>query len=118
MTKSLKAVLLSAFVYPGAGQIFLKRYPIGIAFISIVTVGLYFVVSNILTRVSQVLEQIQSGQVPPDIASILVLVTQQSNTDSSQIVNTASTAIVATWFVSIIHAYLNGKLQENDIEKN
>lgn len=109
MTKSLKAVLLSTFVFPGAGQIFLKRYPIGIAFISIATIGLYFVVSNMLNSISQILEQIQSGQIAPDIASILVVITQQSNANS----NTASTAIVATWFISIIHAYVIGQQQTN-----
>jgi hypothetical protein len=108
MTKSTKAILLSAFVYPGAGQVFLKRYISGIIFIGISTIGLYFIVANAVKIALQIVDQIRSGNAPPDFITLLNLVSQHD----TQLLNNAFILIMVTWLISIIHAYLLGKHQQ------
>ena len=105
MTKLTKALLLSAFVYPGAGQIFLKRSTSGIIFIIISTIGLYFILSNIFKITFQVIEDIKNGGVQPDFTTLLSLVSQHD----TQLLNNAMTVIIITWLVSVIHVYFVGK---------
>ncbi len=111
MTKSLKAALLSTFIYPGSGQLYLKRYPMAIVFMSIATIAGYFIISSITKQAFQIVERIQSGEISPDITTIMSLVTEQANTGDSQLSN-ATIIIVLVWVVSIVHAYLIGRVQE------
>ena len=101
MTKSTKAILLSAFGYPGAGQIFLKCYTSGIIFIITSTVGLYFILSNTFKITFQIIEDIKNGGAPPDFTTLLNLVSQHD----TQLLSNAVTIIITSWLLSIIHAY-------------
>ncbi len=105
MMKSTKAILLSAFVYPGAGQLFLKRSTSGIIFITISTIGLYFILSNIFKITFQVIDDIKNGGAQPDFTTLLSLISQHD----TQLLNTAMTVMIITWLASIIHLYLMGK---------
>ncbi len=104
MTKTTKAILLSAVAYPGAGQIFLKRYPIGIVFIVISTIGLYFILQNIFKITFQIIDRIKSGETPPDFSSLLSLLSQHD----TQLLNSAFIIMIITWVASIIHVYFIG----------
>lgn len=108
MTKSTKAILLSAFIYPGAGQIFLRHYISGIIYIGISTIGLYFIIENALGIASKIVDQIQSGTAPPDFMILLSLVSQHD----TQLLNNAFIVIIVTWLISIIHVYFLRKTPE------
>ncbi len=105
MTKSTKALLLSALVYPGAGQVFLKRYTIGIIMIGITSVGLYLVLENTFKITFQIIEKIQNGEAQPNFSTLLGLVSQHD----TQLLNNAVTIMVITWLVSIVHLYIISK---------
>lgn len=109
MTKSTKALLLSAFVYPGAGQLLLKRYYLGAGFIIVTTIGLYFILANIFRIANQIIERVQSGGQTPDFSVLLSLVSQHD----TALLNNAFTVMVITWFLSILHIYLINKPQKN-----
>ncbi|MBL1321871.1 MAG: hypothetical protein COA63_012540 [Methylophaga sp.] len=108
MTKLTKALLLSAFVYPGAGQIFLKRSTSGIIFIIISTMGLYFILSNIFKITFQIIEDIKSGGVQPDFTTLLSLISQHD----TQLLNNAFTVMIVTWLISIIHIFIVSKTSQ------
>jgi hypothetical protein len=105
MTKLTKAILLSALIYPGAGQIFLKRYHTGVVFITISTIGLFFVLKNTFKIAFDIIEKVQNGGEKPDLSSLLSLVSQHD----TQLLNNVITIMIVTWLVSIIHAYFIGK---------
>ena len=105
MRKSTKALLLSAFVYPGAGQLLLKRYYLGAGFIVVTTIGLYFIVANTFRIANQIIERVQSGGQAPEFSALLSLVSQH---DTNQL-NNAFTVMVIAWLASLIHIYLIGK---------
>lgn len=102
MTKSTKAILLSTFIYPGAGQIFLKRYISGIIFIAIFTIGLYFIVANAFKIALQIVDQIQSGAAQPDFMTLLSLVSQHD----TQLLNNAFIVMMVAWLLSMVHIYV------------
>ncbi len=105
MTKSTKALLLSALVYPGTGQLLLKRYHAGIAFIIISSFSLYFILNNTYKIASKIIENITIGGNTVDFTNLLSMVSQS---ETSQL-NNAVTILSITWFVSLIHTYFIGR---------
>lgn len=114
MNKPLKAVLFSAFIFPGSGQLLLKKYFSAFLFASFACVGVYFLFSDLISRAQEILDKIQAGEVAADLASITELVHQQTATATSSL-SPALTILLITWLVSVIEAYRVGrKLVQND----
>ncbi len=114
MKKSLKAALFSAFIFPGAGQLLLKKYPSAVFFALFACAGLYLLFSDLLSRAQEILEKIQSGEVAADLATIAELVHQQS-AKIMESLSPALTILLITWLVSIVEAYRIGRKLELDI---
>ena len=108
MKKSTKAALLSALVIPGAGHIYLKKYFPGAALIGVTCAGLYYLISGAVAQASQILAQIQSSAIPPDIATITDLVTKSSSNSQGQLMSNITVIITLCWIGGIIDAYRLG----------
>ena len=113
MKKSLKAVLFSAIVFPGSGQLLLKKYPSAAFFAFFASVGVYLLFSDLLTRAQSILEKVQSGEVSGDLATIIELVQHQSTT-AIESLSPALTILLITWLVSVVEAYRVGRKLELD----
>jgi hypothetical protein len=108
MNKLIKAALFSALIFPGAGQLLLKKYVSATYFAVFASVGLYFLFSNLMSKAQDIIDKIQLGEVSADLATILELVNQQSATS----LNSLSPALIilsVTWLVSVVDAYRVGK---------
>lgn len=115
MKNSTKAILLSTFLFPGLGHIYLKRYIPGAILMTGSTFTLYFIVSSIVNTAMQIAEKIESGAVPLDPASISCLVSQQSP-GMEQSVNIATIVLAALWLVGILDSYRLGKAEDKTNE--
>ena len=113
MKKSLKAALFSAFLFPGSGQLLLKKYPSAIFFALFACAGLYLLFSDLLSRTQEIVEKVQSGEVAADLATITELVHQQSQIIIESL-SPALTILLITWLVSIVEAYRVGRKFELD----
>lgn len=113
MNKPIKAALLSAFLFPGAGQFFLKRYFLGAGLASAAFLTIYLIISEAIDRARQIVEKIQSGEVQLEVTTIAELVSRQSiGTDSQQL--TIATAILTiSWLVGIVDSFRVGRVQKN-----
>lgn len=107
MKKSLKAALFCALIFPGAGQLLLKRYFSAAFFASFGCVGLYLLFSDLLVRAQEIVEKVQSGEVSADLATITALVHQQS-ANAMESLSPALTILAITWLVSVVEAYRVG----------
>ena len=107
MSKATKAALISALIFPGAGQLFLKKYVTGFSLLGTAVVCLYILITNIINTALQLAEKIQSGQVQVDLSSVTALVSQQIGSEAQQL-NIVTLVLVAIWLISIIHAYKSG----------
>jgi hypothetical protein len=109
---SIKAALISALVYPGAGHLYLKKYFAAAIIIVIASVALFIILSNAIAAAQFVSDKIVSGEIPADVAAISEAVTQQLATDSQSIAN-ATIAIGLAWLFGIIDSFRIGMKKES-----
>jgi len=102
-----KAVLLSAFGYPGAGQLYLKRYALGIALIVIATIALLVAMVPLIQTTQQLVLRIESGELSlgPELFTEL-------HAAVSAVTGPASgpgMVLLASWLFGIVHAWRAGR---------
>ena len=112
MKKSTKAALLSAFVFPGVGHIYLKKYVPGAVLVGVSLVGIYYLISKTVERSLQIVEKIQSGDIQLDVTAITELVSKQSTGTEAQLLNFATAVIIICWLIAIIDSYRVGCVQD------
>ena len=103
MKPAVKAALLSAFLFPGVGQIYLKRYLRGLAFLIPALGGIAIIVVNFVRAVWESLNMIGvgGGAIDPAVIDRVVRSTDYTGTISS--------IIIGLWTFSVIDAYYVGK---------
>ena len=102
MKKSIKAVMFSALLFPGAGHFFLKKYLMGTLLLTFFLVPVYLIFSEVISKTDQVIQQIQTGAIPLDIAAISEILTRTVN---YQALNYEMNALMIVWVVGIIDSY-------------
>ena len=114
MKKSTKAALLSAFVFPGAGHLYLKKFVSGSILVGVSLVGIYYLVTTTVERAWEIAEKIQSGAVQLDAMTVTELVSQQSAGSDAQLANIATLAIIICWVLGIIDSYRVGRVKDKN----
>jgi hypothetical protein len=109
MKKSMKAPLLSAFVFPGAGHFFLRKYVPGIILSGTEFSALYIIITKTVARALQIVEKIQSSEVQPDAATIAELVSKQPMGTEGQVLNIATVILIFIWLIGIVDSYRTGR---------
>ncbi|MFO7666230.1 MAG: hypothetical protein R6V76_06400 [Desulfobacterales bacterium] len=110
MKISSKAALLSAFVFPGVGQLYLKMYLRGLVIMFLSCIGLGYMIwsaaGSAINRLDDVMVKMQGGTVNPqelsDVVRSKILTTDPHN-------NFVFYFIVCVWIFAIIDAYRIGK---------
>ncbi len=118
MNKSNKAALFSALVFPGAGHFFLKRHVSGAVIACAALGGLYLIIANMLERAQEIADKILSGEVGLDIATITELVSQQSASNDSQLLDIAGAVLIISWLIGIADSYRVGRAQDKILIDN
>lgn len=113
MSRSTTAVLLSALVLPGAGHLYLKHYPRGIALIAISLACLWIFVDRAMQQASIILDQVASEGGAVDVGRLSGLVTQTSNGPDSLVVTAASLVLAGCWVIGVVDAYRIARNQQN-----
>jgi len=112
MKKSTKAVLLSAFVFPGAGHVLLKKYIPGFILIVASLASTYYILSTTIEESMQIVEQIQSGSVQPDVVSIEELVSRHTTSKDAHLIDIATYIFITCWIIGIIDSYRVGRVRD------
>jgi hypothetical protein len=116
LKKSTKAALLSAFVFPGVGHVYLKKYMVGVSLAGVSFAAIYYLVAKSVETALEITGKIQTGDVPLDIGAITELVSQQSSGTDAQMLNIATTALVICWLIGIVDSYRAGRVREKSDE--
>ena len=110
MNKAIKATLLSALVFPGSGQFYLKRYWRGLLLMMLTLLGLTVIIARATIGALNTLNVMQGNGSPIDVNSI----SHRAETSAANIY-TDNTIIlvfvVACWIYSVVDAYKIGKSQ-------
>lgn len=115
MNKSLKAALLSALVFPGAGHFFLKKYLRGALLTGATLAAFAVIISQAVARAQQIAEQIQRGEVRLDVTAIAEAVTKQAAGADTDLLNLASAVLLSCWLIGILDAYRSGRVQDKTV---
>jgi TM2 domain-containing membrane protein YozV len=108
MKTSIKAALLSALVFPGLGQMYLKRYVRGLIPMAFVLTGLGVLIVQTTVGALQILDkiQLQGGTVDMNAVSNLAAGSSAQGDPYSSLI---SLGIAVCWVFSVIDAYWLGK---------
>ncbi len=115
MNASLKGALWSGLIFPGLGQVVLKRYKRGAVIILTVLVGLSVIVVKAVQHALVILEKIELEGGAIDMSTISKAATQASTISESLIFNLALLLIMFCWIIGTIDAYRIGR--KKDIEE-
>ncbi len=115
MNNSLKAALLSGLVFPGLGQIVLKRYRRGLILMLIVIISLWIVITEALQLAYAVLSQIESAGGTIDMEAVVSAAMQASADYGNTAFSFAVYLIIACWIFGIIDAFRIGR--KKDLEQ-
>ena len=111
MSKSIKAAMLSAFVFPGVGHFLLKKHIPGMVLAGIAFASLYFIVSTMVERALQIVDRVQRGEVQLDVAAITELLSSQPTGTDAKLLGVAWTVLIISWLVGIADSYRVGRAQ-------
>jgi TM2 domain-containing membrane protein YozV len=106
--KPIKAVLLSALVFPGAGHIYLKKYISGVLLVGTALVALYLLMSKTMEKAVEISEKLQNGDVQLDIEALMELVSKSSSGADAQLLNMATLALIICWLIGVVGSYRAG----------
>ncbi len=106
MSRSTNAVLLSALVLPGAGQIYLKRYRRGMVLIAISLACLWVFVDSAMQQAAAVLQRLELDGGALDAGQLSDLASQTASGSGSTV---ATFVLAGCWLVGIVDAYRLGK---------
>ena len=105
MSRSTTAVVLSALVLPGAGQLYLKYFWRGMALIGASLVCLWLIVAQAMQQASAVLVTLESEGGALDATQIADLVSQTPSGSGSAAVTVATVVLAVCWVVGIVDAH-------------
>ncbi len=108
MKRATKAFLLSALVFPGTGHLYLKKTRSGVALIVASCIAFYYLMVDLYRQAILLSEQIVSGAVPADIASVSALVTQHYSGSDGQL-HIALLILLALWIIGMLDCYRLGR---------
>ncbi|MES2318629.1 MAG: hypothetical protein V4631_14195 [Pseudomonadota bacterium] len=106
MDRSHKAALLSALVFPGAGQFFLQRRLVGWLFAVPTVAAALQLLTVVYARAQQIADDLVAGRI--DLFQVLGRVHEQGLI-AGPAANIAAYVMVACWIGSIAHAWLAGR---------
>ncbi|MDH5389102.1 MAG: hypothetical protein OEY06_11725 [Gammaproteobacteria bacterium] len=112
MKSPMKAALLSAFVFPGVGHLFLKKYIQATILIGTSLSALYYLTSKSIELAMQVVEKIQNGDIAADVNAITESLTQQAAGNEAQLLDLASYTIMICWIIGIFDSYRAAYLRD------
>jgi hypothetical protein len=107
MNRSVKAALMSALVFPGAGQLFLKRGARACLFLLPTFGAIALFVSQAMEQATLIANQILDGTIPTDPVALAARL-EQSGGDTT-LGTAAAIVMVVCWIGSIVDAYLLGR---------
>lgn len=112
MKKSTKALLLSAFVCPGAGHLLLNKKHIGFALMAASFLALFVITSKAVEKAKVISVQIANGEVPYDMEVIKDLIAKSQTPQEIQLINLMTLVFIFAWVIGVFDSYRTAKMQE------
>lgn len=112
MKSALKGALISGLVFPGLGQIVLRRYKRGVFIVLAVFVCLTVIVVTAVRRGAAILEKIESEGGVIDMNTISEAAAQASATAGDFSFTLAVWGLILLWIFAVVDAYRLGNTRD------
>ncbi|HET8760982.1 MAG TPA: hypothetical protein VFN94_07925 [Nitrospiria bacterium] len=116
MTNAMKGVLLSGLVFPGLGQMALKRYQRGVVFILASVAGLVVIVAQAAREAGRILDAIEAGGGVIDEDAMSRAIGQATAWSGNLTFNLLLVALTLCWIYAAVDAYRIGKQRDRHKE--
>lgn len=103
----MSAALLSGLVFPGTGQLYLKRITRGLAFIVPTALSASILFQSLFARAADLLGRIESGSVPLNAEALEFALSQQP--DPGILVSLSGWLLLVLWLASVADAWRLGR---------
>jgi len=114
VSKAIKGALFSGLVFPGVGELVLKSYARGIAFVALSLACLGTLVGIAVQQAQRVLDaMLASGEVV-DLDTITRTAHEAATGSASRVANAALLVLALCWIASIVDAYRIGKRADSE----
>ncbi len=107
MKPAVKAALLSALIFPGSGQIYLRRRARGLALIAVTLGCLALIITATVSGAMDTIRQMQDAGAPLDVGSIEKYASK--NSADYFYYRPALYILMACWIFALIDAWIIGK---------
>jgi TM2 domain-containing membrane protein YozV len=114
MNNSIKGALLSGLVFPGLGQVVLKHYKRGIAFIIVGLIIMMVIVVKAVQQALTILEKIDAEGGVISMNTITNAVIQASTPSESLTFKLLLFSLFLCWILGVVDAYRVGKRKDID----
>lgn len=104
MDRPVKAALISALVFPGAGHLYLKRGARACLFLLPTLAAVMVFLNDAMDQATVIADQILSGRMPADPAALAAQLEQQGG--GSTLATVAAAVMIVGWVGAIVDAYL------------
>lgn len=108
MSNALKGVLLSALIFPGAGQIVLTRYGRGALFFAFSFISGLLCITAVVRQAVVILQQIAAKGEVITFPKILNITGQASTSASSLFLKVSFFAFLCCWLLAVVDAWRIG----------
>ena len=106
MNRSVKAALISALVFPGAGHLYLKRGARACLFLLPTLAAVVLFLNDAIEQASAIAGQIMAGTVSADPLAIAARLEQNGG---STLATVAVTVMVVCWIGATVDAWMLGR---------
>lgn len=104
MQRAVRAALLSAFVFPGAGHLYLRRPKRACLFLLPALVAAIWFASDLMNRATKLADQVLAGTLPLDPAALAARLEAQGG--ASHTATVCGVVLVLCWAGSIIDSFV------------
>ena len=112
MSKSLKAVLFSAFVFPGSGHLYLRKPVQGCLLVVVSIACITILLSIAVEKAQQISDKILSGEIPLDVTRITEEITSKAMAGGTQWADISTYLLLVCWLVGIVDSFRVGRLKD------
>jgi len=117
MRHTIKAVLLSALVFPGTGHFSLKKPIKGSILLCITLICLYFLFSAAMNISKELQGKILSGEMGYDKTEVTAIVTEKISGGDYEYLGLASMGFLFCWVYGFIDSLRLGRIKDKGAEE-
>lgn len=115
---ALKAVLLSLFLFPGSGHLYLKRHTFGLILIVVSLASLAVLFSSVYETAQLLSYRVLDGEIDLDPSSLSQAIRTERAAMNNSRLDTAMFVLVGCWLIGVLDSYRVGKQIDKSQTKN